>query len=125
DDSEALALAAAIQQGSEHPLAEAVLRAAEEQQLDLPKASNIKALAGRGLSADINSQRLLLGNTRLMQEHDVDLAPLQQQASDYMDSGNTLSWLARIDGQPQLLAILAFGDTLKPEAAAAVAALKS
>lgn len=118
-----MSLAAALQKGSEHPLATAVLQQAKENGLALPTASDIQALPGRGMSGMVAGKTMLLGNTRLMQEQGVDLSPLQAVANELMAQGHTLSWLARHDGSPVLLALLAFGDSVKPEAAAAVKAL--
>ncbi len=122
-----LRLSASLQQGSEHPLAKAVLQLAQSQKIALAAVSDWKALPGRGLRARVEGRPLLLGNTRLMQEYTIDLSPLQAQADSLAAAGNTVSWLAQLHEQPEmssaLLGLLAFGDSLKPGAADAIRGL--
>jgi Cu+-exporting ATPase len=113
-----LALAAAVQSGSEHPLAKAVLGAAKGMQID--RAENVEALAGRGMQATVNGRRLVLGSTRWMGELGVNLAPLAAKASALEAQGLTVSWLADVTGAPVPLAAMAFGDKARPEAVEAV-----
>ncbi|HEY4541798.1 MAG TPA: heavy metal translocating P-type ATPase [Noviherbaspirillum sp.] len=120
--AELLRLAAAIQQGSEHPLARAVLEAAKEKDTDIPPATGVQALAGRGVQADVAGRTLHLGSTRLMHERGVDLSSLRARAQELEGRGNTISWVAH---DTHLLGLLAFGDQLKPSAQAAVARLKA
>lgn len=120
---ELLRLSAALQRGSDHPLAQAATTAAEEQQLDVPTAANHTALAGRGVAASVAGQLLNLGNTRLMNELAVDLSPLKARADLLEAEGNTFSWLARVGETSQLIGLLAFGDQIKPEAQSAIASL--
>ena len=119
----ALAWAAAIQSGSEHPLAKAVTQLAATEQLAVPKPSQVRAVAGRGLSAVVDGHELRLGSPRFMQELKVDLTPVAARAQALESEGRTVSYLADVTGAPQLLALLAFGDTLKASAAQAVARL--
>ncbi|MDB5870190.1 MAG: heavy metal translocating P-type ATPase, partial [Polaromonas sp.] len=119
----ALAWSAAIQSGSEHPLAKAVTQLAVKDRLDVPAASQVRAVAGRGMSAVVEGRELRLGSPRFMQELGVDLGVFSAQAGALEAEGRTVSWLADVTGAPQLLALLAFGDTLKPTAAPAVARL--
>jgi Cu+-exporting ATPase len=123
DDKQALALAAALQQGSEHPLAKAVLVAAGDRSVVVPAATDVRALAGRGIEGHVGDGKLLLGSTRLMQESGVDLAPLAARASELENEGRTVSYLAEA-GSRRLLALLAFGDALKPSAATAIERLR-
>ena len=115
-----LRLAAAVQSGSEHPLAHAVVEAARVRSIALPPAEQITALPGRGLSALVEGRSLLLGNARLMEENGIEMTPLGQRAEVLAQEGRTISWLAAIGPQPELLGLLAFGDSLKPGARAAV-----
>ncbi|WBS01586.1 heavy metal translocating P-type ATPase [Pseudoduganella sp. SL102] len=120
-----LALAAALQRGSEHSLARAVLDAALERAADLPAvpaAQAVTAWPGRGLAAAVDGRDLVLGSTRLMEERHVDLAPLLAEAHALERSGHTVSWLADAGGR-QLLGLLAFNDPPKATAQAAVARL--
>lgn len=118
-----LAQAAAIQAGSEHPLARAVTALALKDQLSVPAASGVRAVAGRGMSAVVEGRELRLGSPRFMQELDVDLGAFAARAQALEAEGRTVSWLADVTSAPQLLALLAFGDTLKASAAPAVASL--
>jgi len=116
-----LARAAALQSGSEHPLARAVLDAVPQA----TPAQQVQAVAGRGVKGVFNGETLALGSGPWMRESGVDTTPMMSTAATLQSQGRTVSWLARTDGSPQLLGLLAFGDPIKPEAAAAIAALKA
>lgn len=120
---EILALAAALNQGSEHPLAKAMLAAAEVEFVSIPEASNIRALPGRGIAGNVGLLDLRLGSGRLMQELGVDVSALQSRALALAGQGYTCSWLAVAGDKPRLLGLVAFGDTLKPESAPAITGL--
>ena len=116
-----LALAAALQQGSEHPLAKAVTRAAAERELVLAAAENVGALPGRGIAGTVGGQPMHLGSRRLMEELGCDLAALRPIADALEHDGRTVSWLASTaGGQARVLGLFGFGDALKTTAAAAV-----
>ncbi|MEC5163226.1 MULTISPECIES: heavy metal translocating P-type ATPase [unclassified Janthinobacterium] len=123
DEDRLLQLAAAIQNGSEHSLARAVLDAAAARALAPLPATALAALPGRGLTASVDGLALKLGSARLMREQGVDLAPLAARAAELEDGGHTISWLAVGAPQPQLLGLFAFSDRVKPGARAAVARL--
>ncbi|WAC45281.1 heavy metal translocating P-type ATPase [Pseudomonas sp. SL4(2022)] len=123
DTTQLLQLAGALQRGSEHPLAKAVLDQCTEQQLHLADVSNSKALAGRGIAGQIGERQLALGNKRLLEEHFLHHDELAADALAWEAEGRTLSWLLELAPQPQVLGLFAFGDTLKPGAAEAIAAL--
>jgi Cu+-exporting ATPase len=118
-----LALAAALQVGSEHPLGRATLVAA--QGLPIEPATQLKALPGRGIFGVVGSRSLSLGSTRYMAELKVDLSPLDYLQETLSLQGNSLGWLAETDanGCSRLLGLLAFGDRIKDESAAAIMAL--
>ncbi|MTV37884.1 heavy metal translocating P-type ATPase [Duganella radicis] len=120
DQARLLALAAAIQRGSEHPLARAVHQAAPTGAV--PLVADVSALPGRGVAATVDGVRLVLGSSRLMQEQGIALTALSAQAGELERSGHTISWLADADAR-QLIGLLAFGDRIKPQARAAVDAL--
>jgi Cu+-exporting ATPase len=122
---EALAVAAAIQSGSEHPLARAVVEAAREERVAVDRATDVQAIAGRGVAAQVNGRDLRLGSTRWMRELGVDMGPLQSRAQDLEREGRTVSWVADVGAGPTLLGLLAFGDTVKPTAAQAIASLRA
>ncbi len=111
--------AAALQAGSEHPLARAVLDAASPAQ----PAQHVQGVAGRGVRGLVNGETLALGSGRWMQELGVATGLLADKAAQLQAQGATVSWLARIDGAPQLLGLLAFGDELKDSAAPTIDAL--
>ncbi len=116
-----LALAAAVQQGSEHPLARAVMEAAAG--LALPAASGITAVPGLGVRAEVGGASLALGSARMVEQYDIGLGALGQAAREHEQAGETVSWLAQVKPEPRLLGMLAFGDTVKPESAEAIARL--
>ncbi|MFC4158062.1 heavy metal translocating P-type ATPase [Chitinimonas lacunae] len=117
-----LQLAAALQTGSEHPLARAVLARAEAEQSDIPAVTAVRALPGRGIEGEVTGVPYLLGSSRLMQEQGIELAELASEAEALAASGNSVSWLATRSGQ--LLGLIGFGDRPKPGAREAVAVLK-
>jgi len=121
DDTAALLRAsAAIQAGSEHPLARAVLSAAKKAAVSIPRASGVRAVAGRGMSANVDDRELRLGSTRFMRELAVPLGKLDARATQLQSEGRTVSWLADVTDRPALIGLLAFGDTPKASAAAAI-----
>lgn len=123
--SEILRLAAAAQQGSAHPLAHALRRAASIEGLDLPRVADFRALPGRGLRAVVEGQSLLIGSRRLMTEQGVETAALEEAAREQEASGHSLAWVAELrDTTPRLIGLVAFGDTPRSTSADAVADLK-
>ena len=118
-----LALAAAVQLGSEHPLAKAVVQAAKGMQTG--RATNVKAVAGRGVHGTVNGRRVAVGSSRWMGELCVDLTPLAAKAASLESQGLTVSWLADVTDTPVLLAAMGFGDQARPEAAEAVRQLQA
>jgi len=120
EDVGLLRLAASLQQGSEHPLAAAVIAMAKARGVAASPVAGLTALPGRGLAGTVDGQPLLLGSTRLMRETGVDLAPLQERATALESAGNTVSWIAAAGPAPRLLGLIAFGDQVKPGARAAV-----
>ncbi|KAB2308403.1 copper-translocating P-type ATPase [Betaproteobacteria bacterium SCN2] len=124
DHYELLRLAAGIQQGSEHPLARAVLQAASARSISAPAMADLRALPGRGAQASAEGITLYLGNSRLMQELGASLGGLAAAAARHEQSGRTVSWLARErNGRRDVVGLLAFGDRPKAAAAHAVARL--
>ncbi|MBM2811049.1 MAG: heavy metal translocating P-type ATPase [Chloroflexi bacterium] len=121
-EAEILRLAAAAEVGSEHPLGEAIVSRARDLGIDLPKAEAFQAIAGHGIEATIDGRRLLLGNSKLMQDRGVQLDGLGEQASKLSAGGQTPMFIA-IDGQAS--GLIAVADTLRPESAEAVAQLKA
>jgi len=116
-----LELARAVQQYSDHPLAKAVQAAAVLQDVPLLAASASQALPGRGVRADVDGATVFLGNRRLLQEIGLETIALEDAARLHESAGRTVSWLAVKKGEAcELAGLLAFGDSLKPSAKAAV-----
>ncbi|MEO6410833.1 MAG: heavy metal translocating P-type ATPase [Burkholderiaceae bacterium] len=116
-----LRLAATLQRSSSHPLALAVLAQARADRLPVFEVEGAKALPGRGVEGVVENRRLVLGSTRLLNELDVDAGELAQDALRLERQGKTLSWLVRTgEERPQLLGLLAFGDTIKASSCRAV-----
>ncbi|AIZ35490.1 heavy metal translocating P-type ATPase [Pseudomonas parafulva] len=122
-DHDLLRLAGALQRGSEHPLAKAVLEAGREQGLDIPQVSDSQSLTGRGIQGTVEGRVLALGNRRLLDENELQPDTLLTQANTWEAEGRTLSWLIECSPQRQVLGLFAFGDSLKPGADQAIAAL--
>ncbi|MBT9567844.1 MAG: copper-translocating P-type ATPase [Thiobacillus sp.] len=123
NEQEILAIAAALQAGSEHPLAHAVLADAEKNGVTPRTAHAHQAIPGRGISGEIDGEIYWLGNRRLMRDNEVNTADLTPRAETLEAEGRTVSWLARAPDR-QALGLLAFGDAVKPSAAAGIATLK-
>jgi len=117
--------AGALQRGSEHPLAKAVLDACAEQGLNVADVSASQSLTGRGIAGTLDGRQLALGNRRLLEETGLSTGDLADSASAWEAEGRTLSWLIEQGPQPRVLGLFAFGDTLKPGALQAIQALKA
>ncbi len=123
DEATLLQWAGSLQRGSEHPLAKAVLDACAERQLTVETPLDARALTGRGVSGSVQGHALALGNRRLLEDSGLAGDALQAQATAWEQEGRTLSWLVEQGSAPRVLGLLAFGDRVKPGAAAAVAQL--
>ncbi len=119
---EFLRLAAAMESRSEHPLAEAVVRAAEEKGLDLPEVSAFRSIPGRGIEAEVGGRRYFAGNLALMEEQGVDLKDTGSRAEELAGEGKTVLYFA---GEAAVLGLIAAADTIKPTSAEAVAEMKA
>ncbi len=120
-EDEVLALAAAAEQGSEHPLGEAIVARAKERGLALPPIGEFSTVPGQGIDAMATDGRVLLGNRTLMDMRGIAVDALAERVRRLGAEGKTAIYLA-FAGRP--LGVIAAADVLKPEAAAAVAALK-
>ncbi|MCU1751420.1 heavy metal translocating P-type ATPase [Pseudomonas sp. 6D_7.1_Bac1] len=126
DGNEATLLqqAGALQRGSEHPLAKAVLDACAERDLSVADVSASQSLTGRGIAGTLEGRRLALGNRRLLEESGLSAGPLADAAKAWEAEGRTLSWLVEQSPAPRVLGLFAFGDTLKPGALQAIEELQ-
>lgn len=121
DDVEVLRLAASLDQGSEHPLAAAIVEAARARGLSLHKADNFESSSGIGVRGAVAGKKLALGNTVLMEQERVDAAPLAHAADALRAQGASVMYLAA-DGR--LAGLLAVSDPVKSTTAEALAQLK-
>ncbi len=117
---EVLKLAASAEKGSEHPLGEAIVRKANEINIELSDAEKFNAIPGHGLEARVQGKDVLLGNIKLMKDKNIKLNGLEKEAERLSDEGKTPMFLS-IDGKAA--GIIAVADTLKPDSKNAVEAL--
>ncbi len=110
---EVLRLAASAERGSEHPLAEAIVRAASEKKLELSPVSDFNAIPGHGVEASVEGKKLLLGNLRLIKNRGLSLNGLEEEANRLWGKGKTVMFLG-LDSE--VMGIIALADTLKPNA---------
>jgi Cu+-exporting ATPase len=121
NEAELLGLVATAERGSEHPVGEAIVRAAHERALKGGEVSSFKALAGHGIEATVADKKLLLGNARLMTERAVSLDGLNGQAEKLAEDGKTPIYAA-VDGR--FAGLLAVADEVKPESKEAIRAMQ-
>lgn len=121
DDRRVIQLAASLEQGSEHPLAAAIVRYAQDQSIPLMKPETFQAVTGFGVSGTVDSHTLLLGNSQLMAQHNVECAALMDNAQSLAQQGRTPMFLA-VDGQ--LAGLVAVSDPVREDSTAAIARLK-
>ncbi len=119
-ENDVLSLAAGVEHDSEHPLAQAVVRAARERKLKLPPVTGFEAVPGHGARARSGRKNLLLGNLKLMRDSQIALNGLDKTAESLREAGKTVTFLG-VDGKA--VGLIALADTLKPEARALVAAV--
>ncbi|MGB2129886.1 MAG: heavy metal translocating P-type ATPase, partial [Marinobacterium sp.] len=117
DNKHLLACAAAVEQHSEHPLAQAVLAFAEDQGVKPSVAEQFQAVAGRGVRAQVDGQAVLLGNEVFLQESGVDTDSFTTQGQAFSRAGRSLVWMA-LDNRVALL--LAIADPLRDDSVQAV-----
>ncbi|MFC1873722.1 heavy metal translocating P-type ATPase [Chloroflexota bacterium] len=117
---EILRLAASAERGSEHPLGEAIVRAAREKNLKIAEATHFNAVPGLGIEATIDGKKLLLGNLSLVKERGAALNGGEKEIKRLWAEGKTAMFLAMDN---QVSGIIAMADTIKPNAREAVEAL--
>ena len=121
-EEDALSLAASVERASEHPLALAIVRAAEERGLDLVPVADFDSPTGKGALGVVEGKRIPLGNAKFLAEQGVDVAPLADEADRLREDGATAIFMG-VDGQ--VAAIFAIADPVKPSTPEALAALKA
>jgi len=121
-EEEALKLAAIAEKGSEHPLSEAIMKAARQGESDIPDADSFEAVPGQGVKCTYENKKILLGNQRLMQDEKIPIKQVEQDLERLEAQGKTVMILA-VDGEPA--GVVAAMDTPKDHAVEAVSKLKS
>jgi Cd2+/Zn2+-exporting ATPase len=122
DKDSLLALAAAIESRSAHPLAKAIVRAARIKGLSLPRVAEVESLPGQGLRASVNSRAVMIGSPRLMDQQQVPVPTGAQELEGRLQAAGKTTTLVAVDGQVE--GILALADTIRPDALAAIRALR-
>lgn len=121
-EAEVLKLAASVERGSEHPLAEAILRKAEDEQLELMKLKKFEALTGRGIRGELEGQQIILvGNRKLMDEMGIDYSIFESELKRLEEEAKTVMLVAK---NKEFIGVVAEADTLKDDSAAAIAELE-
>jgi len=119
-ENELLRLAASLEQGSEHPLAAAIVTAAKERSIVLVKATGFDSPVGKGVLGSVDGQRIVLGNTKFLAELNIDARALETQADVLRQNGATVIFVA-VDGV--IAGIVAIADPVKESTPAAIDAL--
>jgi len=120
DEDEVLALAASLERGSEHPLAEAIVRGAEENGVVLSNAEEFEALTGKGVRGLVGGKRVALGNAKLVADLGVDIGGLSEAADARRDDGETVMFVI-VDAE--IAGLVSVADPVKETTAAALKAL--
>lgn len=121
-EDELLQLAASAEEGSEHPLGEAIVKEAKQKELTFVETDDFEAIPGRGIMARVNNKQMYFGNKKLMGEQNIALTPLQESSDRLADEGKTPMYLA-LEGSLQ--GIIAVADTLKSSSKETVQALQN
>ena len=121
-EDELLRLAASLEQGSEHPLAAAIVKAAKDRGLTLPPANLFQSRTGQGVSGDVEGRKVLIGNAGLFQQSGISAAELTQRAEDLRRSGQTMIFVA-LDGK--LAGLIGIVDSIKSSTVQALRDLKA
>jgi len=117
EEQEALRLAASLETGSEHPLAQSILQAARDKGIEPGKVEQFRAVSGFGVEADFEGSRLRLGNARFMEQNGVDLAAVSARSEQLAAAGETPIFLARDD---RLVALLGISDPPREDSREAI-----
>lgn len=120
DEGEVLRLAATLERGSEHPLAEAIVKGAQERGITLAEASDFEAITGKGVVGIVDGKKIMLGNLKLVTDHGVDPADLMAAADARRDEGETVMFVV-VDGA--IAGLVSVADPVKETTPAAIKAL--
>ncbi|MEE8369605.1 MAG: HAD-IC family P-type ATPase, partial [Dehalococcoidia bacterium] len=116
-----LRLVASAERGSEHPLAQAIVKGAQERQIQLVEPQGFNAIPGHGIEVSVDGRTVLAGNRKLMTDRGISMDGLSERSAALADEGKTPMYVA-VDGRAA--GIVAVADTIKETSAAAVAELK-
>ncbi len=125
DADELLARAASLEVASEHPLADAIVRAAHERHLSLRQVREFTSLTGRGAEGLVDAERLIVGDAALLEERDLEPGALTRLADDLAERGRTPMFVASGGPSARVLGVIAVADPIKPTSRAAIARLKA
>ena len=120
-EQELLQLAASVEAGSEHPLGEAIVRGAEDREIEIKEIKNFKSVTGRGVKAEIDGKEVLVGSRKLMESAEIDTSDFEGELQRLENEAKT-AMLAAADGK--MLGIIAVADALKEDSIQAIAELK-
>lgn len=120
-ENDVLRYAASVEKGSEHPLAEAIIKGAVERSIGITDPSEFNAIPGHGVEAVIDGKKVLLGNIKLMRDRSIQTGDLENESQRLADEGKTPMFVA-VDGVA--IGIVAVADTVKPDSKEAIARLK-
>jgi heavy metal translocating P-type ATPase len=120
-EDELLALAAAVEASSEHPLGQAILTAALDREVRVPDVQDFESVTGLGVSAVVGGARVRVGRPGYLEANGVDLTPLRARIAEFEQKGYSVVAVSR---ERQLLGAIALGDALRADAVEAVAALR-
>jgi P-type Cu+ transporter len=120
-EKDALQLAASLEQSSEHPLAQAIVKHAKQEKLKLAEAKDFLAVTGKGVKGTVNKKQVLVGSKKLLQEHRVDTKAADKVMRELEEEAKTAMLVA---SGAKLLAVIAVADPIKEEALAAIAELE-
>ena len=120
DENEVLQLAASLERGSEHPLAEAIVAGAEERGVELFKAEDFEAVTGKGVTGVVNGKKVALGNAKLVADLGLDGTALAKSADERRDQGETVMFVV-LEGK--IAGLVSVADPVKETTPAAIKAL--
>ncbi len=122
EETEFLQIAASLEEGSEHPLAQAILKDAKDKKLSLKSVSDFEALSGRGVKGTIAETTYYIGNRRLMDEQNIDYQAFENTVADFENEAKTAMLLS--DGE-KVLGVIAVSDALKKDSQAVIRAIEN
>ncbi|MHA1797351.1 MAG: heavy metal translocating P-type ATPase [Candidatus Helarchaeota archaeon] len=121
EENKMLQLAASVEKGSEHPLAEAIIKKAKEKGIELFEPKDFEDLSGFGVKANVNGEIVMLGNERLMKMNSIDIKSVNEKLKDFQNEGKTVVILTRSE---QVMGLIAIADPLKDNSIEAIEKLK-